>query len=1047
MGQFDWSDPIYIAQGANPDIAIDKNLKRIHIVTTGVVATSGVWHTVLDSLGTIISQEVVPGTEGDSGGWQAGASIAVDNDGFAHICYRNKYRNSLHWDVYYKRQDATGWLGSIRIGTFLARGYNVRLAIDGQNRVHIGMSSVPDPNYPYGKVTVFRVIDGQVSKRLDEAIPYRADDRFEIDATENGIVHLVLGYPEPSEAPVTYYRSTNGGTTWTMVTDLHSNQTIRRNGAPDLFVDDNGNVHVCYGSNSDQSANGDFSIRYVRVVGGMKVMDRMVTEEDELTPWKDGNGWGIGSVAASFDGYNVAVAYLTGGVAPGEEPADLYVRFSTNNGTNWMAPSLMATGIDAKDGRDTPICRAYGHHFYLAYPKNYEVYLRILRSVGAPPPTADAGGPYNSVEGDPIRLDMSASADDGYNAGLLYYSWDWDMDGVYDFVTDSAEVWYTFLDDFDADVVLRVTDRDLKYGYDTTRVTVVNAPPFVELPGDTTIDEGEMLQLTGIFGDPGDDTYSISWWLDDQMIGNQQTAEITFSEDGIYTIEARILDDDGGTDSDTLVVTALNVAPVVDAGGPYEATIYRMKTFTGRFFDPGIADTHTPTWDLDGDGLFEASGTQARTWYSEIGEFQIWFRVEDDDGGVGIDSTVVNVTNQAPVIGFIRDQTINEGGTFVPLDLRRHVDDPDHTFDQLVWNHYGNRELLVRVQVPFVWVDPPGIEWSGAETLVFKVTDPGGLQDSTDVIYTVLPVNDAPSWIDSRDYSFNEDDTLEIPYSSLWPMIIDVDDDSLDFRFWMMENKYLSSYVDTANKSIIVWSPPNWNGTTQVTFMVADRAGATDSDRSQITVLPIPDPPADFSLIDPLFGDYEDWPDTVLFRWFRPYDPDPGDLMIYEWNMRREGSSEAESLSDLILDTLYHFIPDTGMSKGTYLWWVTATDRADSTAESNIGIIQVGVVSGIDDETEPIPEAFQLLQNYPNPFNPETRITYHLPEESPVRLAIYNMLGREVCVLEEGEKSPGVHTLVWNARDRLGQKVQTGLYIYRLQAGSRVFYRKMMLIE
>ena len=90
---------------------------------------------------------------------------------------------------------------------------------------------------------------------------------------------------------------------------------------------------------------------------------------------------------------------------------------------------------------------------------------------------------------------------------------------------------------------------------------------------------------------------------------------------------------------------------------------------------------------------------------------------------------------------------------------------------------------------------------------------------------------------------------------------------------------------------------------------------------------------------------------------------------------------------------------------------------------------------------------FGLEQNTPNPFNPITAIQYSLAEASRVRLTIYNVLGQEVRVLVDENQSPGVYNLQWDGRDASGRNVSTGLYLYRLEAGSNIAVRKMIFVK
>ena len=88
-----------------------------------------------------------------------------------------------------------------------------------------------------------------------------------------------------------------------------------------------------------------------------------------------------------------------------------------------------------------------------------------------------------------------------------------------------------------------------------------------------------------------------------------------------------------------------------------------------------------------------------------------------------------------------------------------------------------------------------------------------------------------------------------------------------------------------------------------------------------------------------------------------------------------------------------------------------------------------------------------LNQNYPNPFNPSTKISYSVPEESIVKIAVYDILGREVAILASGEKQPGYYEVDWNAAG-----FASGIYIYRITAlkGSKILFseaKRMMLMK
>jgi hypothetical protein len=89
---------------------------------------------------------------------------------------------------------------------------------------------------------------------------------------------------------------------------------------------------------------------------------------------------------------------------------------------------------------------------------------------------------------------------------------------------------------------------------------------------------------------------------------------------------------------------------------------------------------------------------------------------------------------------------------------------------------------------------------------------------------------------------------------------------------------------------------------------------------------------------------------------------------------------------------------------------------------------------GVDPFADNIPEEYSLAQNYPNPFNPETVIRLGLPDQSIVRLTIYDLYGRQVRELLAGGLSPGYHEITWDGTDDVGRQLSSGLYLYRLVA-------------
>lgn len=95
-----------------------------------------------------------------------------------------------------------------------------------------------------------------------------------------------------------------------------------------------------------------------------------------------------------------------------------------------------------------------------------------------------------------------------------------------------------------------------------------------------------------------------------------------------------------------------------------------------------------------------------------------------------------------------------------------------------------------------------------------------------------------------------------------------------------------------------------------------------------------------------------------------------------------------------------------------------------------------------------VPTAFHLSQVYPNPFNPSTTINYDLPQTSVVHLTVFDLKGRVVRKLRDGvSESAGSRHAIWNGYNDQGRQVSSGVYVYRLRAGSFIAMKSMTLVK
>jgi hypothetical protein len=89
-----------------------------------------------------------------------------------------------------------------------------------------------------------------------------------------------------------------------------------------------------------------------------------------------------------------------------------------------------------------------------------------------------------------------------------------------------------------------------------------------------------------------------------------------------------------------------------------------------------------------------------------------------------------------------------------------------------------------------------------------------------------------------------------------------------------------------------------------------------------------------------------------------------------------------------------------------------------------------------------VPQQYSLEQNYPNPFNPTTILKYAIPNESHVRLQVFNILGEVAATLEDQVRSPGYYEIIFDAKH-----LASGIYFYRIQAGDFVLTKKLLLLK
>jgi endo-1,4-beta-xylanase len=116
------------------------------------------------------------------------------------------------------------------------------------------------------------------------------------------------------------------------------------------------------------------------------------------------------------------------------------------------------------------------------------------------------------------------------------------------------------------------------------------------------------------------------------------------------------------------------------------------------------------------------------------------------------------------------------------------------------------------------------------------------------------------------------------------------------------------------------------------------------------------------------------------------------------------------------------------------------SEMADHVVANRVGELQAANISDV-------PTKFAIAQNYPNPFNPTTTIQYQVPTDVQVTLTVYNMLGQGVRTLVDQHQSAGYYSVIWDGKNNIGADLGSGMYIYRIKAGSFVEVKTMMFVK
>lgn len=180
---------------------------------------------------------------------------------------------------------------------------------------------------------------------------------------------------------------------------------------------------------------------------------------------------------------------------------------------------------------------------------------------------------------------------------------------------------------------------------------------------------------------------------------------------------------------------------------------------------------------------------------------------------------------------------------------------------------------------------------------------------------------------------------------------------------------------------------------------------------------------------------------TVNLKWDEAIDADFQYYAIYRGTTSGFTPNETNRIAQLTA-TEY---ADGGLDVGTTYYYRLSTfdfagNQSSFTAELPVAVTSVN-------QSVAVPTVYALEQNYPNPFNPETSIKYQLAKSGHVRLSVYTSLGQEVRRLLDRNQSAAYYVQSWDGRDDAGNILPSGVYFYRLESGSFVAIKKMIMMK
>ena len=354
----------------------------------------------------------------------------------------------------------------------------------------------------------------------------------------------------------------------------------------------------------------------------------------------------------------------------------------------------------------------------------------------------------------------------------------------------------------------------------------------------------------------------------------------------------------------------------------------------------------------------------------------------------------------------------------------------------------------------------PTEDFVGNVEIVITATDTSGEFAMDTLMLTIENMNDAPFVYQSMsDIEVDED---HAPMILLIGGVFDdmdiIHGDSLVITALSADTAMVTIHADS-NDVPHVRFEENAFGHVQVIVTATDMEGLSVDDTVDVIIHPVNDYPNDFSLVESdsmiTITSANVSTGRLMFNWEEAVDVD-GDTINYHFTATLSIGTHTEDHDTTVMvlefagldyQSLYNKIWALQLTSAELEWNVYADDGHVSVPAVNGPLTFSIDVSSLSIDDEVIPDVFALHQNFPNPFNPVTNIRFDVPEQSFVKMEIFNILGQRVKTLANQEMNAGFHSIQWNGTNDHGKPLSSGMYIYTINAGKFHAVKKLVFMK